>query len=94
MPPFIRLSANRCIYVHSIGTNKEDDDDNKPPEPTPPPVPVPSPQLETTGNYDNYNGLVYKSLNLIEKETFYSANDWTGGGKGVIQEALDYLKVN
>lgn len=47
----------------------------------------------TTGNYDTNNGLLLKSLNLIENEIFYSENTCIGEHR-IIHEALDYLKLN
>lgn len=81
--------------IKILGSNKTDVDDNTPPEPTPPPTPPPSPPPQSnnkTGNYDPNNGLLFKSLNLIENEIFYSPNDT--GGHRIIHEALVYLKLN
>lgn len=80
--------------IKILGSSKDDDgNDNAPPEPTPPPSPPPSFQSNTaTGNYDPNNGLLFKSLNLIENELLYSPNDT--GGHRIIHEALVYLKLN
>lgn len=48
---------------------------------------------QTIGNYDN--GLLFKSLDLIENELFYSENSSKpNDGHRIIHEALVYLKMN
>lgn len=49
----------------------------------------------TTGNLSSNSGLLFKSLDLIENEIFYSDDtDNSKEGYRIIHEALAYLKIN
>lgn len=81
------LETRKWLPNIKILSRKDDEDDNNNvPEPTPPPA--------TTGNYDPNHGLLFKSLDLIETELFYSPNTTDTGGHRIIHEALEYLKFN
>lgn len=83
------LESRKWLPNIKILSRKDDqDENNNVPEPTPPPASA------TTGNYDPNHGLLFKSLDLIENELFYSENARDTGGHRIIHEALDYLKLN
>lgn len=46
----------------------------------------------TIGNYNTNDGLLFRSLNLIENEIFYSDKSSEGKHR-IINEALAYLKL-
>lgn len=81
------LDSRKWLPKIKILGSKSDDENNN--------IVSDEPQtIQTTGNYEN-NGLLFKSLELIENELFCSenSNQWNGGHR-VIYEALDYLKMN
>lgn len=47
--------------------------------------------INSTGNYNENDGLLFKSLNLIENEIFYSEPKVNDGHR-IIHDALVYLK--
>lgn len=82
------LDSRKWLPKIKILGSKDDDENNNN-------IRVDAQPTQPTGNYDTNNGLLFKSLDLIENELFCSdTSSKPNGHHRIIHEALVYLKMN